>query len=212
MIDWDRVELFFQGVFFRFSFVVFFVLFVSIFFYAYYTEQRAGPEMVQAPFEVAGSAQVIETESGAISQPHRTRREMQIWVVDTVSELLNFDQENKNELLRLARPSFSAAGLAQYQEWMNSFDMAAKAGTGEGRLSAIVDDAPIMLNSGAIGGVYRWLFDVPVVISLLPPQSSRSDTPIESRKVMLRLQAARSENADSPYQVVIESWTFTARR
>lgn len=209
-MNWERVELFIQGVFFRFSFLVFFVLFIGVFVYAFHTDRRRDDIGDSAPFAekiavIEESAQTMETD--AVTKAHRTRREMQIWLVESVSELLNLDNRNAENVLSAARPYFSAAAFGQYQAYLQGDDMLAQIRQGRMTLSAIVDQTPQLLNEGVIGGAYRWLYDVPVLITRAPVQGTAQAT-----RGMVRLQLGRTNDDDNPDKMVIESWQLLPRR
>lgn len=211
MMDWTKLEMFFQSVFFRFSFIVFFCLFIGVFIYAYYTEGGNVPVTETTSLQGMQASAPMSGDIVTMEEPHRTRREMQAWIVEAVSELLNFDRQSKSGLLNQVRSSFTDVGFSQYQEWLQTNAMAVRVESGEFRLSAIVDETPVQLNAGAVAGAYRWLYDVPVVISL-QPVDIYADQPVETIHATVRMQLARTENSDAPNLLVIESWSLRPRR
>lgn len=206
-INWERVELFIQSVFFRFAFFVFFLLFIGVFLYAYRAEEKYEEIGESAPFaeQVTTVEEGIDTDS--IEKAHRTRREMQVWIVEAVSELLNLNKQNKNEIFRDVRPYFTEAGFTQYQDYLKTDNMLADIDAGKIALGTIVDQTPQALNDGIIGGKYRWLYDVPVIMSLTPTQG-----PAQNKRGMLRIQLGRTMDENNPAKIVVESWTMLPRR
>lgn len=206
-IDWQRVEFFFQTVFFRISFLLFFCLFIGVFVYAYHTETQIEPVGQNAPFPTQVAVIDESIEEDAVSKPHRTRREMQVWIIDATSELLNIDSSMQDILMAEARPYFNDKGYRQYQAYLNKDGRRKKIAEGALRLSAIVDEAPVLLNEGLISGQYRWLYDVPVLIT----EDPRTGDPVNT-KATLRLQVGRVDDSVNAQKMVIESWAMLPRR
>lgn len=212
-MNWEKFELFMQSVFFRFSFVLFFVMFIGVFVYAYHIEQQSREEVGDtAPF--AEQTAVIEEaaediENDAVTKAHRTRREMQTWIVRSASELLNLDNANKDMVFTAARPYFTATAFGQYEAYLKANDMLSEIEAGRLRLGTIVDQTPQLMNEGVIGNSYRWLYDVPVLMTRTPTQGQ--GTP-QTTRATLRLQLGRIAEDRNPDKMVIESWQVLPRR
>ncbi len=206
-LNWEKVELFMQGVFFRVSFLIFFVLFIGVFVYAYQQEMKLEEVGDSAPF-AEQKTQVDDTlENDAIGKAHRTRREMQVWLVENVSELMNLNGNNVKGILHEKRVYFTEAGYQQYQDYLKADNMLADIEGGRVTLGTIVDQTPQALNDGLIGGKYRWLYDVPVIASVKPAQGAA-----QNKKITLRIQLGRTMDESNEDKIVIESWTVVPRR
>ncbi len=210
-INWEKVELFMQGVFFRVSFLVFFCLFIGVFVYAYYTEQQLEEMGESAPFSTQAVVIDDSIETDAIGKAHRTRKEMQVWIVDFASELLNIDAGNKAALMREVRPYFTDTAFKQYQQYLAGDNIMANIDARAIKMGAIIDQTPQLLNSGLIGGKYRWLFDVPAIVTLTPVNPGPHARP-DNRKIMIRMQLGRAGDDSNPQKIIIESWTVQPRR
>lgn len=209
-MNWEKFELFMQSVFFRVSFAVFLLLFLGVFVYAYQTEQKRGDIGTTAPFAeqtavIEESAEEIETD--AVTKAHRTRREMQAWIVASVSELLNLDNANKDTIFAAAKPYFTPAAFTQYEAYLKGDNVLADVEAGRLKLGAIVDQTPQLMNEGVIGNAYRWLYDVPVMVTRAPYQGAPQTT-----RATLRIQLGRAGDDVNPDKMVIESWQVIARR
>lgn len=205
----DKIELLIQGVLFRVSFFLFFLLFIGVFVYAYYTETKREDIGDSAPFSTQIARVDDSIEDEAVNKAHRTRRELQVWVLHTVAETLNLGSGNFDAALNNIRPVFSASGYDQYLRYWQTGNMLADAKAGRVVVSAIVDQMPILLNEGLIGGTYRWLFDVPVIMTVKAAQSTAAP---QNSSGMLRIQLARTEDERNPDKIVIESWAMNTRR
>jgi hypothetical protein len=207
---WERFEPFMQGVFFRVSFAVFCALFIGVFVYAYYTEQQRGEIGDSAPFAEQTAMiedSVTDIESDAVTKAHRTRREMGIWIVESVSELLNLDQGNVRAVFNAAQPYFTDAAFRQYRAYLEAESLLSNIEAGQLTLGAIVDQTPQLMNEGVIGGVYRWLYDVPVMMTHTPARGAA-----QTKSATLRIQLGRINDESNPDKMVIESWQMLPRR
>lgn len=207
-----------QKYLFRLFYVVAFVLFISIFVYAFQTEMEMESVGDQAPFTNTLRA-VNDTlpQNRAITQdePHRTARELGLWVSQSVSEVLTFDASNYDEQLKKAEPYFSAPGYREFQTYLQQADLRNTLQHTNLKANVVVEQAPLLLNSGAVSGVFRWLYEVPVTVSYTP-LNQREIKPNAagdmSRKLTVRLQLGRHDDAALGEGVRIETWAVTARR
>lgn len=196
-----------------------FVLFIGIFVYAFdieLTRDRVGDE---APFadtlRAEGNDTLPENRSLGADQPHRTPRELAQWVSRSVSEVMTFDARGYEDELANAEKYFAPAGYAEYKAYLEQADMKNSLVQGQLKASVIVEQNPLLLNSGAVGGVFRWLYEVPVTISYVPQDATSLDpnaAKAATRKLTIRLQLGRHDAAENEDAVQIESWKVLARR
>ena len=155
---------------------------------------------------------VTDTNNVALDQPHRSDKELGEWLMQAMAQTLSFDATNFNEQLSLLANGFSPAGLEQYKAWaFDSGIMAALEANGL-QLNGFVTDMPFLLNQGAIGGRFRWLYEVPVMVSFVP-RGTKKNIPGEtaqSNRLLITLQLGRKENSILEHGVQIESWAVRA--
>lgn len=195
-----------------------FALFIGIFVYAFKTETALENVGQQAPFTEtlrAHNDTLPSQRSITLDEPHRTPRELSLWVSERVSEALTFDAPNFDRQLQAASLYFSAAGFNEFKTYLEQSNLRATLSAGDQKANVIVEQPPLLLNSGAVEGVYRWLYEVPVTISYTPRQlrELRPDMAgTQSRKLTVRLQLGRLNDAAVGEGVRIESWAVSARR
>ncbi|MBI2234374.1 MAG: DotI/IcmL family type IV secretion protein [Micavibrio aeruginosavorus] len=151
---------------------------------------------------------VTETNKVAIDQPHRSDKELGDWLAQAMPQTLSFDAANFDARMAELTVGFSAEGMEQFKSWIiNSGILTTMQGNGL-QLNGFVTEQPFLLNQGLVNGRYRWLFEVPVMISFMPrgtvqynPQEST-----QSRHLLITLQLGRVENSILEHGVVIESW------
>jgi len=192
------------------------VLFVGVFAYAVMTETGTPPpEGGKAPF----AESVVPSPAGSIKatpldQPHRTLQELEQWVTMALSEVLNLDSKNYDSQISAAQKYFSAEGFRQFQEYMTQAGIRDVLVQGDLKTGAFAESLPLLLNNGAVAGVYRWLYEVPVTIGYTSRLSSGYDARTESmtRHVTIRVQLARIADMPGADGLRIESWSVSAQR
>jgi len=133
-----------------------------------------------------------------IQKAHRSVREMEEWVSDTVANALLFQTGKVNTKLAAMKPLFSETGYKAYLNFLATQPFSANLRAQTLSLSTIVNNTPLLIGQGASGGRYAWAFELPVIMT------PSGGTP--SEPVILRIQIGRAANAPAPDGVVIENW------
>jgi hypothetical protein len=176
-----------------------------------------------APF--AEQAQAIETLPTATSLPalpenkipldqaHRSPSEMAEWLMTSVSEVLTFKNANISDVLEKNKRHFDTNGQAQFIAFMNENNMTKVLETGNFNMHPFVQQTPLLLNQGVVDGRYRWLFEVPVMVSYLDRAAKgyTKDTKPVNQEIVLTLQVGRTSDLSAGKDVVIERWTGKLR-
>lgn len=153
-----------------------------------------------------------ESNNVAMDQPHRSDRELGEWLMQALAQTLSFDSDNFSELLPQLANGFSPEGLEQFKAWTNESGIMAALRANGLQLNALVTDTPFLLNQGAIAGRFRWLYEVPVMISFIPrgtQHAVRGETP-ETKQMLVTLQLGRKQNSVLEHGIQIESWSVRA--
>lgn len=204
----------------RFSFVFAFVAFLGVFVYAYLTEITLKRPGKVAPFSstlIGARDDVVLPEQRflPLEKPHRTNKELQNWLSMVISESLSFDKQSYLGVSKNIRPYFTNSGFRQYLTYLKSAGIIDSVKTNNYRISVYVENPPLLQNSLAIDGVYRWLYQLPVTVSFLPRGTSNlgyGNKNMVNRKLTLNVQIRRVKRPDNPNAVEIESWSVTGRR
>jgi hypothetical protein len=73
-------------------------------------------------------------------------------------------------------------------------------------IRSFVQETPLLLNEGTVEGRYRWLYEVPVMISYMDRNMhGYKDVQPVSQTITLKIQVGRA--ADQSKDILIESWT-----
>jgi hypothetical protein len=150
-----------------------------------------------------------------VDEPNLSERELQNWVTMVVSESLAFQSGSVFPTYVRVADFYEREGMRQYQEFLKESNIVTNVMERGYQLSVLVEQQPLLLNSGALGGVYRWLYQVPITISFVPANVSDlygQDSQIVTRKLTLRVQIKRTPKQYDPNAIQIESWKVSPRR
>jgi hypothetical protein len=210
--------LFVQKYLFRLFYVFAFALFIGIFVYAFKTEMAMEEVGDEAPFSEllrADNDTLPVNRSITAAEPHRTPRELSRWVSESVSNIMTLDAQNFEQQVQNVAPYFSTGGYAEFQTYLQQADLKNVLTMSDLKANVIVEQNPLLLNSGPVSGSFRWLYEVPVTVSYTPRTQKElkpSDGNISSRKLNIRMQLGRYDAAKNDEGVQIESWSVSARR
>ena len=169
-------------------------------------------ETLQAPF-ADPDAVILEPEGDsvlALSTRHRPNLEIAEWVEEKISELVIFTAQNYEAEYRDKTKYFDKAGTAEYLKFLQDNNILKPLSSGSYDIKGFSSDLPNVLNEGALAGRYRWLLQVPVMITFVKTgtndykKSSPSDT--LTMEYIVNLQVGRTNVAPDDYGIVIESW------
>ncbi len=171
-----------------------------------------GPEdTLQAPFSY--EAPVVEGQSDAANEAaldtiHRRTEEIGEWLMTVASEVLTFDGEDYNADIKEAAGYFDAKGQKEYTAFLQQAGLLNTLDSEQYQVRSFVQEAPLLLNEGAVDKRYRWLYRVRVMTSYLPRGASdyKEMKPI-NRTMVVTLQVGRTDKADNEHDILIESWS-----
>lgn len=190
--------------------ITFFSL-ITIFVYAVHTtvsvlpaDEAAFIQEMRAEAKVEGSKNIVTLEKA-----HMADKELKNWITMVASESLAFNKKTFTDNLQRIRPYFTQAGFRKYQAYLLSSGIAENIRTSDYDMRIYIQDRPLLLNSSSIGGTYKWLYRMPVVVSFLPTGVKNLAEDAEkyiNSKVTLRLQITRAKVDGNPDAILIEDW------
>lgn len=205
----------------RFAMFIAFFCFIGLFFYAYLLDEQYTPPGRIAPFSENGEVKDVyniypqNQSEGKIDTPNVSVRELQNLLTAMVSESLTMDSQNRAETFVAIDKYFTESGLNDYKDYLQRTDILNQIESSNKLLAVVVEEPPILLNKLNIENVYRWLFDIPVSITLSsrPTNSySRSTAPPVTSQLSIRVQLRRVDLPNNSEAIQIESWKVNARR
>ena len=214
---------------FRFFMLLAFALFCGVFVYAYYEEETLTQldETTPAPFSLSDRAAADQDNgtgldglynNGADQQaaqgPAVTHTDLEDWLGTVVAEALTLEAAQFETALESVEPYFTASGYQAYYDYLKTTGFRDALDSRDLRAVAMVECAPLLLNSGSGEGGYRWLYEVPVTLSYLPQGAdsyTRGNLSPDNQRVGVRVQV-RQEGSGGAARLRIESWDIVAPR
>ena len=192
------------------------IAFVILIFYAFATTAYIAPAD-QAPFVqemVAASEKKGADKTISLVAAHRSEDEIKNYLMVITSEILSFNRNNFSETMKTVRPYFTNGGFQKYQKYLLDSGIAETVRVQDVSLSSYVDVPPFFINSSALNNVFKWVYDVPVVISYTPLGRPSDERVGESagNEVYVRLQLTRAPDPENEFNgMKIEDWTISRR-
>lgn len=195
----------------RFFFFAVFTAFVGVFVYAFIIEVNNEDPGDYAPF--AESGDLNSPPAIPLNEPNRTTGELQDWISKALVGALTFDAISSYAKIREVRPYFSPEGHDEYRNYINSAEILPVLQKGDKRVSGYIEEPPFLVTQGLVGPSYRWAFEVPMTLSILPrgAVSYQSNPDLQNLRVIVRLQIGRVNDAEHAEGLQIEKWSVFSR-
>lgn len=200
-----------QKTFFRFVQVVALLAFVGVFIFAVQMdEHNTGPSDLTVPFSEENFGKPILGDAGQdLSVPNMSARELAKSLNLIIAESLSLNKGGYDENVEAMRKYFVPAAYAQYEQFLKSAGFEAMILTQNMQSGIYPEQDPLELTNGVYDGVYKWVFEVPVMISFIPRSAQtyrNNETRSINRRFLLRVQFARVDDPQEPGAVKIEIW------
>lgn len=167
---------------------------------------------LQAPFAYDPNRKISAEEalpenSVPLDVSHRPAEEIGKWLMTAVSDAMSFEVTEDGSPPALKREYFTPAGLAKFQEFLTKTGIQKVIDSRKYHLRSFVRNTPLILNEGAAAGHYRWLFEVPLMVSYIPPGNFKYKSgDAVNQAITLTLQVTRVREGAGPEGVLIEIW------
>ncbi len=147
-----------------------------------------------------------------LGQQHRTPEEVASWVSEALSESLTFSASSYEEVVYDASEYFHSAAYQQYKDFLDQGRYAQTVASSNLRLVNFIEDTPYMLTKGEVENRYKWLFDVPMVLSYIREGArGYSDFEPVSQNVQVTVQIGRYRGAGEE-GLLIERFTVKSMK
>lgn len=143
-----------------------------------------------------------------LDKPHRASQDIREWLMVAVSEIMTLDSADiEQETEQEASSYFSQDGLNRYRAFLAESGLLKQLQTGRYAMRGFLKESPLLLNEGAVDGRYRWLYEVPVMVSFLPRGVNDYKNAVpQVQEITLTLQVGRVPATVSDIGVLIERW------
>lgn len=103
-----------------------------------------------------------------LDQPHVLDKEISEWLMQSVSEIMTFEQDDYQKDIAETEGYFNESGEQLFTAFLQQQNIQNVLESRRYFVRAFVQSTPKLLNEGAIDGVYRWLYEVPVMVTFMP--------------------------------------------
>ena len=147
-----------------------------------------------------------------MDKPHRASSVISEWIVTAVSEIMTFDDGKVGRTYKDTASHFEKRGREQYVAFLKEVKIDNVLKSGKYKIRSYVNDAPLLLNEGPVSGRYRWLYEVPLMLSYLKLDvADYKDAEPVNQQVVLRVQVGRSPDAQNDMGISIERLSGEAK-
>jgi hypothetical protein len=176
-------------------------------------------ETLQAPFSYGRAMDTSEktdlSSDPLLAHPHHGEKEISKILVTYVSEVLSYNAvpNGSKELIDSKRIYFSENGYSQYMNFMQSNNITKVIEAGRFNIKSFVESTPLLLNATALDGRYRWVYEIPIMISYMDARNFnyKDNEPI-NQKIILTVQIGRVDEAKNKSGILIETWSGKAQK
>ncbi|MAI61998.1 MAG: hypothetical protein CBB87_05830 [Micavibrio sp. TMED27] len=184
------------------------------FFFPSLAEKEEDPSItLRAPFadpiENNTKVEALSINKIPLELAHRQPREMADVTSTIISNSLVFQEKDYEKTLERILTTFDEQGKEEYKSFLNTSKILRVLKTEKFFVRSFVSGTPILMNSGPIDGRYRWLFDVPIMISYMNNGISEYKAGEEptNQRMTIRIQLGRTADAPSDTGVMVERWS-----
>ena len=155
-------------------------------------------------------------EQGNLANPNRTTDEILALGREMSTDALTFRPEDmekapdgqKNKLETL-RSRFSDAAWAEYMAYMRDSRFLDMVYRNKYNASTISDGDIVIINSGQIAGSYRWVVQVPLLVTFHQVSRLGEVMPVTSGRFVLTMQIGRVQKDEGMQGMTIDSWKMS---
>lgn len=175
-------------------------------------EEPDPSQTLQAPFAYDPSrkieaGQALPENAVPLEISHRSPQEIGDWLMTAVSDAMSFELAEDGTKPALKRDYFTPAGVAQFEEFLERTGIQKVIDSKKYHLRSFVRQSPLLLNEGSAQGHYRWLFEVPVMVSYIETGNFKyAEKEAINQALMLTIQVSRVKNGGGKEGVLIEIW------
>jgi intracellular multiplication protein IcmL len=143
-----------------------------------------------------------------LTEPHRGVTQVAEWVALSVGEMLNFSAAGYGTHIVEMGTYANDKARGDFQSFVDQNKIFDTLKNGNLRMNSSAEEAPLLLNKGAVEGSYRWLYEIPVLLTFLPLDAkSYMDSEHVSQHVIVNAQVGRVTYKTNADELQIESFS-----
>jgi hypothetical protein len=145
-----------------------------------------------------------------MEKPHRHHEQIATWLLKGVSDIMTVNPDTYEDHLKDISSLLNESSLKQFDDFMKQSRTLETLAANHMRLTVFIESDPVLLNKAPLSGRYRWLFEMPVTLSLIPQGTNSYENvkPVNHR-VILRVQVGRIPPVEGKDDIIIETFDIT---
>ena len=178
-------------------------------------------QTLEAPFAYKGGAaentdvQIERSSANPVPLKHAHTNEAEIgkWLMMAISETMSFQVGKDENILEKNSKFFAPSGQQQLEAFLKANNIQKVMESGRYNIRSFVRENPLLLNSGTADNRFRWLYEVPVMVSYMDAKNFdyKEHDPVNQHMV-LTIQVGRVVEADNEFDVLIETWSGKSQK
>jgi hypothetical protein len=175
-------------------------------------------QTLQAPFAEQDAQQQGPSDTQAkqdpnmyvpLKLPHLTDAAVSEWVVTSVSDALTFSSEDYTADLARIKPYFDDTGYAEFTAFLQEKRIVEVLTSKQFFMRSFVQSIPLLLNEGAVAEHYRWLYEVPVMMTYMDRgmKDYKGSQPVTQRMIITLQIGRTSQPTKDAAGLRIERWS-----
>jgi Skp family chaperone for outer membrane proteins len=148
-----------------------------------------------------------------LDQPHRTTAELSNWLSGVIMNALEIRTASAKSDARKSQKYFTQRAYVEYLTFLKEQSYWLFVTKNYYNMNASSTRPPAQLCTQSINNLYTWVFEIPVIINLIPDPSSPNATDKKAQEVVnIKIRLVRVPKnmitEDNPHAVLIESWSL----
>lgn len=180
-----------------------------------FIERQAKPEeTLVAPFSYKPGTEPKELKglpqnAAPLHLPHRGEENIAKWVGSNISRTLSYSGNDYLKERTAIQEFFTKEGYDGYLSFLKDSNLGQSLAAERFRMSAFNKETPLLLNSGVLEERYRWLYEVPVMITLLDKniENYKEVQNPFNREYTITIQVGRTEEGGGDDGLLVERWS-----
>jgi hypothetical protein len=175
------------------------------------------PKFKQSSSELMGlydAQDQITTMEIPLDKPHRSTVQVGEWIAEHVTSAMTINPTDFAKQKKQKMVDFEPYAVTEYEGYLSSTSMLQTLQTNTLKMNAILNGEVKLVSEGALNGTYRWLYDVPLLLTFYPSSLAAFNKEVAAnnfpnQKVTFRVQAGRmAKNKDvSSEGLLLERWS-----
>lgn len=136
----------------------------------------------------------------ALNEPNMNDAALVSWAARAASDVMTFGFHDYQRRLQEASSYFTRRGWQSFTEALERSRLMEGVTKAQRVVTAAPKSAPVIIQQGLVDGIYRWIVELPLIVTYQSGTAQQSDT------VNVQLVIVRVSTLDSPSGVGIQQW------